>query len=273
MPRQNPNPADLNATLHHIHRLQDSRKERTKRGSFFVEGLRNFLHAVDAGFHVELILQCKKLLKSSTVRQHVRRLARSGVSKIHLCPEQFRRISRTQHASGIGAIVRQRWAPLESIAATEPSCWIALSLVRSPGNLGTLIRTSDGVGANGFVLLGDAVNPYDPDVVRASMGAVFRQQFIRTTGPQLKSWAEQTGVRIIAATPDASRNFQQYEFPPQTILLLGEERRGLTAEERSLADDAVRIPMRGGADSLNLGIAGSLLLYEVFRERLKVAIP
>lgn len=256
---------DLNQLLYQVHRLQDSRQERDRRGLFFVEGIRNFLHAVEAGYEVQTILHCKKLLKSSAVRQHVQRLNRTGVFKCRLCPEQFRRISRTPHASGIGAILKFRTNTIDQIDPTQRGCWVALSRVRSPGNLGTLIRTSDAVGANGLMLLDDSIDPYDPQIVRASMGGLFRQTFVRTATLELRQWADQKQYRIIAASPDGERNFQHCPFPETTILLLGEERQGLTSEERAICHDTVRIPMTGQADSLNLGVAGSLLLYEVYR--------
>ena len=142
-----------------------------------------------------------------------------------------------------------------------------LEAVRSEGNLGTLIRTSEAVGGAGFILVGPRIDPFDPAVVRASMGALFRQAFIRTTHGSLRNWLRRHRCRAVGASPDGSAELHRFDYPRPTILVLGEERGGLTPLQRELCSHLVRIPMVGAADSLNLGVAGSLLLYDVYRTR------
>ncbi len=142
-----------------------------------------------------------------------------------------------------------------------------LEAVRSPGNLGTLVRTSEAVGGAGFILVGPRIDPFDPAVVRASMGAIFRQAFIRTNGRSLRNWLRRHCLRAVGASPDGPAELHRFGFPRPTVLVLGEEREGLSPPQRGLCADLVRIPMVGAADSLNLAVAGSLLLYEVYRAR------
>jgi TrmH family RNA methyltransferase len=142
-----------------------------------------------------------------------------------------------------------------------------LEAIRSVGNLGSLIRTSEAVGGAGFILIGTRIDPYDPVVVRASMGVLFRQRFIRTSYRSLGRWFRRHGCRVIGASPDGPADLHRFDHPRPTILVLGEERQGLTAVQRDLCSCLVRIPMVGVADSLNLAVAGSLLLYEVYRAR------
>jgi TrmH family RNA methyltransferase len=144
-----------------------------------------------------------------------------------------------------------------------------LEAVRSEGNLGSLIRTSEAIGGAGFILVGPQIDPFALAVLRASMGTLFRQTLIRTNDRSLRSWVRRHRCRVIGASPDGSADLHRFDYPRPTILVLGEERRGLTPLERDLCSDFVRIPMVGGADSLNLAVAGSLFLYEVYRARSK----
>lgn len=255
------------STLALITRLQSDRSARDTHKLYFVEGVRNFVAAVDQHIPVEAVVYSKRLLTVPVARKLVRQLKRAGVPYAHLTPEQFRTISRTERASGVGAILRQQPVDLASVTPTLHDCLIALRHVRAPGNLGTLIRTAAAVGANGFLLLGNSIDPYDPAVIRASMGACFAQRFVRTTLPYLHRWAQAYQIQLIGASPDGAVSYTDATYHPPTILMLGEERGGLTADERACCDLLVRIPMLAGTDSLNLSVAGSLLLYEVFRTR------
>lgn len=252
-------------TLALITRLQTDRQTRDTRGLYFVEGVRNFVAAVDHRAPVESIVYSERLLTVPIARKLVRQLKRDGVPYARLSPEQFRSISHTERASGVGVILRQQIIDLASFTPTRQNCWIALRHVRAPGNLGTLIRTAAAVGASGFLLLGTSVDPYDPSVLRASMGACFAQTFARTTSLQLHQWVQAHQIQVVGASPDGALSYTDVRYRTPVVLLLGEERAGLTASERALCDQLVCIPMVAGTDSLNLGVAGSLLLYEVFR--------
>lgn len=142
-----------------------------------------------------------------------------------------------------------------------------LETVRSPGNLGTLIRTSEAVGGAGFIFIGKRIDPFDPDVVRASMGSLFTQNFVRTNLSTLDRWMQNHNCSAIGASPDGIADFHQFNYPHSTLLFLGEERQGLTKQQQDLCQHLVKIPMVGTVDSLNLAVAGSLLMYEVYRNR------
>jgi TrmH family RNA methyltransferase len=169
--------------------------------------------------------------------------------------------------------VRQRWTPLERIVPADDSCWIMLDTVRSPGNLGTILRTSEAVGGAGLILLGDAVDPYDPAAVRASMGSLLSQRFVRTTVADVLRWKDRQQCVLVGTAPSAATDYQAVDYRAPAVLLLGGERKGLSSELQALCDVVVRIPMLGHTDSLNLSVAASLLLYEVFTQRRRDASP
>jgi TrmH family RNA methyltransferase len=260
-------PPEPESTLAEIERLQSDRTHRDTRRAFFVEGVRNVVQAIENGFDIETLLYSDQLLTVPIARRLVRDRTRSGVPTLRVSPETFRRVSRTHRASGVGAIVAQRWSPLHGVSPKAGLCWVVLEAIRSVGNLGSLIRTSEAVGGAGFILIGTRIDPYDPAVVRASMGALFRQKLIRTSYRSLSHWFRRHGCRVIGASPDGSAELHRFDYPRPTILILGEERQGLTPVQRGLCSCLVRIPMVGVADSLNLAVAGSLLLYEVYRAR------
>ncbi len=258
---------DVRSTLEQIRRLQTDRAHRDARRAFFVEGVRHVVHAIESGFHVETLVYSEKLLIVPIARRLVRDRCRTGTPTLHVSPEVFRQVSTTPRASGMGAVVSQRWSPLFGASPRAGLCWVVLEAVRSAGNLGSLIRTSEAIGGAGFILVGPRIDPFDPAVVRASMGALFEQTFIRTNDRSLRNWVRRHRCRLIGASPDGSADLHRFDYPRPTILVLGEERRGLSPLLRDLCTDLVRIPMVGVSDSLNLAVAGSLLLYEVYRAR------
>ncbi|BAY07863.1 TrmH family RNA methyltransferase [Calothrix sp. NIES-2098] len=258
---------DVEATLTEVEKLQFDRAYRHASGLFYIEGVRNFVKAIDNGFDISAIVFSEKLLTAPLARKLVRRSRRAGVPCINVTPEQFRHVSHTERASGIGAIARQRWFNLDNISSQTGLCWVALQTVRSPGNLGTLIRTSEAVGGAGFIFIGASIDPFDPDVVRASMSSLFNQKFVRTNLSALRHWIRDRKISTIGASPDGMNDFHQFNYPSSTLVFLGEERQGLTPQQRDLCQHLVRIPMVGAVDSLNLAVAGSLLMYEIYKSK------
>jgi TrmH family RNA methyltransferase len=161
--------------------------------------------------------------------------------------------------------LRQKIVALEQISVRDRACWMAVGQIRTPGNLGTLMRTACAAGAAGFFFLGDTTDAFHPLAVRASMGAIFGLPLVRTDVTNLRRWTQKHGVQVIGASPDGNVSFNQTHYGARVMLMIGEERRGLTVEQRTLCDQLVRIPMEDKLDSLNAAVAGSLLLYEVLR--------
>ena len=256
---------DVVLTLTRIRKLQVDRRYRDHHRLFFIEGVRNFVEAVDRGFSIETLLYSEKLLTAPLARKFVRQLKRAGVPFARVSPEAFRSISRAERASGVAAILHQRIRTVEEIQPDRFSCWTVLSQVQSLGNFGTLLRTSAAMGAEGFILLGHHIDPYEPVVVRATMGALFKQTLVRTSVERFAHWVEKHNLTVIGASPDGVVEYDQVRYTRPTVLMLGHERSGLTNAQRSLCKQIVRIPMVSGTDSLNLGVAGSLLLYAVYR--------
>jgi TrmH family RNA methyltransferase len=140
---------------------------------------------------------------------------------------------------------------------------VALVEPADPGNLGTILRTADAVGATGVILLGDATDPYDPAALRASMGAIFAVQLAHASFDEFAAWKRASGAFLVGASDKATADYQDVAYPQPLVLLMGSERQGLSPTQQALCDLMVRLPMCGRSDSLNLAVATGVLLYEL----------
>jgi RNA methyltransferase, TrmH family len=243
------------------------RKERERSGLCYVEGIRAVGEAVQTSAEVETLVVAPALLTSDFARALVERAAAEGVAALEVTPAVFASLSEREGPQGLAAVVRQRWARLEDVRVAPGECWLALDAIADPGNLGTIVRTCDAAGAAGLVLLGGSTDPYDPAAVRASMGAVFGLRLARASWDAFVAWAQEDGVRLVGTSARDGEHYREADFGERTVLLLGSEREGLSAEQRAACDVLVSIPMRGRASSLNLAVAAGVLLYEALERR------
>lgn len=254
-----------NPLVKRIKRLRQ-RKYRRREEAFFVEGLRVVLTAVEAGAPLETLVYCPALLTSDVAWEMLRQQEEMGVRCQAVAAEVFASISGRENPVGLGAIVRTRWTKLEAMTPGPGAIFVALFETSEPGNLGTILRTMDAVGAQGALLVGDTVDPFHPSAVRASMGAVFSVDIGRVAdGEALVQWAKEAGMQTIATSASAIDLYSEAHYSLPALLLLGSEGDGLPRPVMEAADLAVTIPMAGRASSLNLAVAAGLLLYEIRR--------
>jgi TrmH family RNA methyltransferase len=240
-----------------------SREARESASLYTFEGVRFLVAAVDAGAQIEGMVVCDRLLESTIGQMLARRLRQRGVACERVPPDVYGDLARLREGRGRGviAIVRQRWLPVPRLGAGD--LWLAVEEVRSPGNLGTLLRSALAVGARGLFVLGQA-DPYDPACVRATMGALERLAIVRASPGVLFARAQEARGTVVGATPNGDVDYRSAPYRAPTVILLGSERTGLTRTAQDRCDVRVRIPMLCSVDSLNLAVAGSILLYEAF---------
>jgi TrmH family RNA methyltransferase len=241
------------------------RAVREQSGLFFVEGVRAIAEAIQLGAGVQTLVVAPALLTSPLGYELIYQV--SGADYLEVNADVFRSLSAQENPQGIGAIVRQKWVELGTAKANLGLCWVALESVQYPGNLGTVLRTSEAVGGAGVILLGNATDPYDPLCIRASMGAVFSQNLMRTTFPEFNAWCSREHCTLVGTSPSAATDYLAVAYPEPTVLLMGSEQHGLTAEHIAACHHLVRIPMVGRCDSLNLAVSTSTILYEIFNQR------
>jgi len=242
------------------------RKEREATGSFFVEGIRLVAEAAQLGAPIERLVVAPELLASGFGRELVTGQAAAGVPVLEVSADVFAGLSQKDGPQGIGAVVRQRWEPLADVRLDTSPGWVALDRVADPGNLGTILRTADAVGACGVILVGPSTDPYDPAALRASMGAVFSQRLVRADPDELAAWKRAAGAFVLGTSDKAPLDYQAAAHPQPLVLLMGSEREGLAPELQTLCDALVSIPMRGRSDSLNLAVATGVMLYELLAQ-------
>ncbi len=206
------------------------------------------------------------LLSSEYAWEIVSTMRDQGVPVLELSPEAFGSISFKENLQGMGAVVRQQIHSLNDLELAETLGWVTLDAVGNPGNLGAILRTSDAVGCSGIVMLGHTTDPYHPAALRASMGAVFAQKLIRAEFGEFMHWKRERGYSVVGTTGQAQLEYRDMVYETPTILLMGSERQGLSPEQQAACDLLVRIPMVGTGDSLNLAVATSVVLYEVFHQ-------
>jgi RNA methyltransferase, TrmH family len=255
-----------NARIKQIRGLRH-RKYREESGLFFVEGIRLVAEAVQTRAEIETLVVAPSLLRSPLACQIVDELRLRHVSCVEVTPEVFDTLAVRNGAQGIGAVVRQRWERLEAVRLEDGRCWVAVDAVQYPGNLGTILRTCAAVGGAGVLLIGPATDPYDPSAVRATLGTLFSQRLVRASFAELAAWKRRHGYRLVGTSPAAVADYKGVAYQPPLVLFMGSERRGLSPEEQALCDLVVRIPMTGRCDSLNLGVAAGIVLYEIFNQQ------
>ncbi|HZQ07093.1 MAG TPA: RNA methyltransferase [Anaerolineae bacterium] len=256
--RTNPLIKELRALAQH--------KTRQARGEFLVEGIQPVLQALASDAWVRMIVVAPDLLKSEIALERIEQQERKGTRIVRVSPQVFETFAEREHPTGLAAVVKISPRSLEDLQITENSIFVALYEVSNPGNLGTILRTADAVNAGGVIVLGAATDPYAPTVVKASRGALFTIPLMQLDSiERLLDWCKSKRVQVYTTSGRAGQTLWETEFRAPCVFILGNEGEGLP--ERILnAGQAVRIPMRGTIDSLNLAVAAGVLLYEAVRQ-------
>jgi TrmH family RNA methyltransferase len=239
------------------------RKQRDVTGLFVVEGIRPVGEAIEAGW-VEYVCYAPDLLESEFARALVQQQSERGLACHAVTSKVFRMLAEKENPQGILAVARQRSWALEELAPANFPWGVALVAPQDPGNIGTILRTIDAVGASGLLLLDSSADPFHPSAVRASMGALFWYPVATAPFGGFSLWAQEQGYHVYGTSAHGNAqvdDVKHYERP--AILLMGSERQGLTPEQRAVCRTLVRLPMRGRVTSLNLAVATGVMLYEM----------
>ncbi len=193
-----------------------------------------------------------------------RNRASQRTPKIFQVPrELMEHMSDTKNSQGILAVVRQK-----KYTELPGDFFLILDTLQDPGNMGTIFRTAEAAGVDGILMNRDCVDVYSPKVVRATMGAMFRMPFMVSDDlPAEIRRMKSEGVQVYAAHLRGTKNHWDFDYRQPTAFMIGNEGNGLQDEIAALADTYLRIPMMGHTESLNAGVAASVLMYEVLRQR------
>ncbi|MGA2952891.1 MAG: RNA methyltransferase [Caulobacteraceae bacterium] len=231
------------------------RKAREESGLFLAEGLKIVTEAVDLGFAPAILMFAGKSAGHSALE----RAAARAREVIEVTPAILEKISRRENPQTVLGVFEQRFTPL--VEMPREGVLVALEQVRDPGNLGTIIRTCDAAGVGGLILIGETCDPYSVEAVRATMGSIFAVKIARATADEFLAWRAGWPGSVVGTLLTATTDFRAADYRRPSLLLLGNEQAGLTAELAAACDVSVKIPMRGRADSLNLSVAAGVMIY------------
>ena len=255
-----------NPRIKHAIHLRD-RSERDKNKQFIIEGYRELLRVNDAGQRIDTVFICPELFLGSNEPALIQKLISSGARILQTTEKVFHKISYRDRPDGLLAIGLQHARGLEDLSLGPVPFLVVAEAIEKPGNLGTILRSSDAVGIDGLIVCDRCTDVFNPNVVRASVGTLFTVPVVEATSQATISWLKARGIAILAATPSAEREFTDVDMTQPIAIAVGTEQLGLSDQWMTQADIQVKIPMCGVADSLNVAMATTLLLYEALRQR------
>ena len=287
--------------------LQQKSSERRRTGLFVVEGQRELSHCLEAGYEVEELYLCPDLCDPSTLRSTPceflevssdevertleelstakypppnRRELERGFSTFNVTPAVYEHIAYRGSTEGIMAVVRARHLTLASLDTlfSSPNALqiprhhgaliIVLESVEKPGNLGAILRSADAAGADAVIVCDPLTDLYNPNLIRASIGAIFTVPTVACTSAECITFLRERGIQILTAQLQDSHPYYDIDMRRPTAIVMGTEATGLTEQWRQAATAHIRIPMLGRLDSLNVSVSSAILLYEAVRQRM-----
>ncbi|MCZ2127172.1 MAG: RNA methyltransferase [Anaerolineales bacterium] len=236
------------------------KKGRAELGAFLAEGAAHVGAALEADWEIASVVYAPDLLTSPFAKELLIRAEKRGIRVQPVSRSVMESLAEKEHPQGILAEVKQRRVQLADIKSAQKI--VVLVSPQDPGNVGTILRTMDAVGADALFLLDGGVELFHPSVVRASMGALFWKPTAQTSFEEFIQWARERRVQCVGTSAKAQADYRAFVPQAARALILGTEQKGLSAEQLSVCDATVSLPMRGRVSSLNLSVAAGVLLYQ-----------
>ena len=263
MPRQIT--AFSNPLVKQARSLRD-KKHRRREALFLAEGLRILTEAREAGV-LPQVLFFSGDAKHKLLARLIEETEASGSEAIETTADILHKISGKDNPQSVLGVYQAFETDLDKLDRSAAPIWIVAQSLRDPGNIGTILRTGDAVGAGGLILIDDSADIFSVEAVRASMGALFTQRIARASWPEFLSWLRSGTGQLVGTSLRASVDYRLPAYKAPTFILVGNEAHGLPESYEAACDERVRIPMLGKADSLNAAVATAIIAYEVLRQR------
>ena len=262
--------------------LQEKSKARKEQGLFVVEGRRELEHCLEAGYTVRTIFYCPEIVgptefvenyfsQGFAKNQFPTNSRTSGVESAPIIieiPEQlYRKVAYRESTEGIMAEVEYRSLSLRDLKLPENPLVMVLESVEKPGNLGAVLRSADAAGVDAVIFCDPLTDLYNPNLIRASIGAVFTVPTVAASSEETIAFLQERGIQILTAQLQDSSLYYDVDMRRGTALVMGTEATGLTDLWRQAASAHIRIPMLGRLDSLNVSVSAAILLFEAVRQR------
>jgi len=251
-----------NSTVKLLRSLRD-KKARRAEGLFLAEGLRILTEARDSGRLPEIVAFSAEGAKHPLAAEIIAATEAAGGDAVETTPDILSKMSGKDNPQMLLGAYRQPDTSLEGIDRGKAPLWIVAQALRDPGNIGTILRTGDAVGAGGLILIDDCADPYSVEAVRASMGAIFTQAVAAVRWPEFVSWLRSGEGQLAGTSLKATHDYLEADYRKPCFLLIGNEQQGLPSDYEAECDLLVKIPMAGGADSLNAAMAAAVMAFAI----------
>lgn len=261
-----------NTHIKHLIKL-NNRSYRDEYQQTLVEGVRECGLALQQGIVPVEAYVCESLLDAAAfpIFSHLKQLAQNQATTLFsLTPDLFAKVAYRGNSGGLLLVVSFWQKPLAD--RSDLTLVAVLEGVEKPGNLGGILRTADAAGVSAVFVCGTGTDIYNPNAIRASLGAIFTVPVIAAATPTLITWLQQHHLALVATTPAATQPYTAVDLTHPVAIIMGSEAEGLSDDWLAAADEQVFIPMNGVVDSLNVSVATALLLYEAVRQRGKPVI-
>ena len=245
----------------------ERKKVRSETGLFLAEGTRLVEQGLQAGWQLDALVVSTSGAERDFVKALIARARAGGARTIQVTDRLAGQIARKDNPQAVIGAFRQRHLKFDELHVSPNDLWIGLYEVRDPGNLGTILRTADCAGISGVVLINNTCDPYSVESVRASMGSVFDIPFAHGSFEEFEIWKAAAGFSVVAASVNGTARHTDTDMTGGSVILMGNEQAGLPVHDEHKCDALCLIPMRGGADSLNLAQATAIMTYEAWRQR------
>lgn len=251
-----------NPTIKFVRSLRD-KKHRRREGRFLAEGLRLLTDARASGRLPELLLMATGRDPHPLLDELEIAVSGAGGEVIEVPIEILAKITGKDNPQAVCGVYAEWDTGLAAIDRAAAPIWLVAQAMRDPGNLGTMLRTADAVGAGGVVMIDDCADPFSVEAVRASMGAVFTQTLAQARWPDFMAWLRAGPGQLVAASLRQAVPYRGAAYAAPCFVMVGNESRGLPQDYEMACDLRVTMPMLGRADSLNAAVAAAVLAYEV----------
>jgi RNA methyltransferase, TrmH family len=255
-----------NPLVKRVRGLRD-KKHRREEGLFLAEGLRILIEALDVGIAPVMLWYAPESAEHPLVRSLMQATEANRGDVFLTTADILAKLSGKDNPGTVIGVYEERIAPLAALNRAVSGIWLVAERLRDPGNLGTILRTGDAVGAGGLILIDDCTDPYSVESVRASMGAIFTQTVASARWPEFLEWLRSGPGQLIGTSLNTEIDYQTPRYEPPTFILIGNESQGLPETYESQCDILVKIPMMGKADSLNAAMATAVIAYEVLSQK------
>jgi len=256
-----------NAKIKYIIQLQKKSSVRKKSNKFVIEGVRETMVAISSGYKIKSIFYYPELFSDENLFEIIKMIREYEVEIIKISKKVYQKIAYRNSTEGIIAVAYMKNHDISELKLRKNTLLLIAENIEKPGNIGAILRSVDGSGADGLILINPKTDLYNPNVIRSSIGTIFCNQVAVCNLDEARYFLQENQIKLFASTLQNSNLYFKENYTGNTAIAVGAEDKGLSYELRKISQQAIYIPMLGIADSLNVSVSAAILLYEAVQQR------